>query len=93
MKILIVRRATFTGFAGFDCAFNSLRPNTSGRPASELLKAVKDLFAFDFLTVTFVIQLLFPLARLIVRPLEFNYEFMLTSQRVVSTAHSVLEDV
>ncbi|KAJ7641534.1 cytochrome P450 [Roridomyces roridus] len=54
------------GLAAFDYDFDSLHTiaAAAARP-NELLKAVRDLFTFDFFTVMFIVQLFFPLTRLI----------------------------
>nr|GAT45766.1 cytochrome P450 [Mycena chlorophos] len=53
------------GLAGFDHDFDSLQvAGVPGSHAEELLQAVRDLFTFNFYTVSFMIQLFFPLARL-----------------------------
>ncbi|KAF7291539.1 Cytochrome P450 [Mycena chlorophos] len=53
------------GLAGFDHDFDSLQvAGVPGSHSEELLQAVRDLFTFNFYTVSFMIQLFFPLARL-----------------------------
>ncbi|KAJ7931328.1 cytochrome P450 [Mycena leptocephala] len=53
------------GLAGFDYDFDSLHATAPDSQPNELLQAVRDLFTFDFFTVAFIVQLFFPLARLI----------------------------
>ncbi|KAI0051608.1 cytochrome P450 [Auriscalpium vulgare] len=51
------------GLAGFDYIFDSLRDDDSN--ANELLATVRELFTFNFLKLSFLIQLFFPLTRII----------------------------
>ncbi|KAJ7141917.1 cytochrome P450 [Mycena crocata] len=53
------------GLSGFDYDFDSLHATSKDSQPNELLQAVRDLFAFDFFTLAFIIQLFLPLARLI----------------------------
>ncbi|KAJ7167215.1 cytochrome P450 [Mycena crocata] len=53
------------GLAGFDYDFDSLHVTAADSQPNELLSAVRDLFTFDFFTLSFIVQLFFPLARLI----------------------------
>ncbi|KAJ6572150.1 cytochrome P450 [Mycena capillaripes] len=53
------------GLAGFDYDFDSLHATAPNSEPNELLQAVRDLFTFDFFTVAFIVQLFFPLTRLI----------------------------